>query len=191
MRHRLSKFHLNRFTSWRRATILSLVRNLLVQQSIKTTKARALLAKPLADKLISLAKENTLAARRRAFKLLGDHALVSKLFKDAARFNNRVGGYTRILSLGARRGDNAEVVVFELTEIKKKAPVVRKKKEAKGEAVKEEPILTTGEAETPVAQEEKPKEQVAVKEKPPITKKPTKNFLGGLRGIFKKERDSL
>ncbi|MCX5713725.1 MAG: 50S ribosomal protein L17, partial [Candidatus Omnitrophica bacterium] len=158
MRHRVNRFQLNRFTSWRRATVLSLVRNLIIQQSIKTTKARASLAQPVADKLISLAKENTLTAKRQAFKLLGDHSLVSKLFRDASRFNNRAGGYTRILNLGSRRGDNASMVLFELTEIKKKAPVVRKKKKDKEVETTSEPILTTSETqkETPAEVKEKP-----------------------------------
>jgi large subunit ribosomal protein L17 len=193
MRHRVNKFQLNRFTSWRRSTVLSLVRNLLIRQSVKTTRARAALAKPLADKIISLAKENTLSARRQAFRLLGDHLLVSRLFKEASRFSSRSGGYTRILNLGARRGDNARMVIFELTEIKKKEPPLRKKKkELEGEK-KDEPILaTTSEAQQePGPEGQKGPAQVAVKKKPPITKKPTKNFLGGLRNIFKKERDSL
>ncbi len=192
MRHRVNHFQLNRFASWRRATVLSLVRNLFIRQSIRTTKARALLAKPMADKLISLAKENSLTARRQAFKLLGDHELVSRLFKEAPRFNNRVGGYTRILNFGFRRGDNAQMVVFELTEIKKKEPPLKKKKKEIEAHDKEEPISATAETIKETAPEEQKSEaKRAVKEKPPINKKPNKNFLGGLRSIFKKERDSL
>jgi len=161
MRHRLKRLQLNRNTSWRKATLKSLARNLLIQQSIKTTKTKAKAVKPLADKLISLAKLNTLSARRRAFSILGEHRLVSLLFNDIGpRFKDRIGGYSRIISLGARRGDSAELVILELTEIKKK-------------------------------ELKKPKTDVAVKQKPPITKKPPKKFLGGLRNIFKKKSDSL
>lgn len=187
MRHRKRKYQLNRFTSWRKATLNSLVRNLLIQESIKTTKTKARAVKPLVEKLISLAKLNTLAAKRQAFRILGDHKLVSLLFNDIAlRFNNKVGGYSRILNLGTRRGDNAKLVILELTEIKKKkSKKPKKEKEVKPEK-RAEPI-----PEKPLPEEQKPKTELAVKEKPPITKKPSKKFLGGLRKIFKKERDSL
>ncbi len=191
MRHRVARGRINRFTSWRKATVKSMVRSLLLAQSIRTTKEKARLARSAAERLISLAKENTLANKRRAFQFLGDHRLVALLFSDiATRFGARNGGYTRMLSLGRRRGDNAEMVILELTELKKKEKKVPKKK--KTEAV------PAGEAEAaPQAHEhehndhEAPAKPEVAKEKPPSTKKPTKNFLGGLRGIFKKERDSL
>jgi large subunit ribosomal protein L17 len=189
MRHKKARLQLNRFTSYREATVASLVRNLLTCQSIKTSLHRAKAARPLAEKLISQAKENSIAARRRAFKVLGDHKLVSLLFKDIGpRFTKRQGGYTRIINLGTRRGDSASMVIWELTEIKAKE--VRKPKKAKEEKAEE----VRGEAvtETPVEEkQEKPKTQTAVKEHPPVTQKPTKKFLGGIKNIFKKERDSL
>ena len=176
MRHRKSRLQLNRFTSWRRATLISLVKNLLIHQSIKTTKTRALAVKPLIEKLITEALQNTITAKRQVYKIVGNHRLVSLVFNDIGpRFKNRVGGYTRILNLGRRRGDNAELVILELTEIKKK----ERKRPKKEKEVKPE-------------EEKKPE---IIKEKPPVTpivtKKPTKRFLGGLRKIFKKERDSL
>lgn len=194
MRHKLIRHRINRFTSWRKATLHSLVRSILIYQSIKTTKQRALLAKPEVDRLISLAQEDSLANKREAFRVLCDHKLVSLLFNDIAkRSAGRIGGHTRILNLGARRGDNAEMVLFELVEIKKKATKRPKKK-------KEEPEVSEkgrpeASKDAPAAEEKteqkKPEAKVAVKERPPQTKKPTKNFLGGLRNIFKKERDSL
>ena len=196
MRHRVTRFRINRFTSWRKATVRSLVRSLLIYQSIKTTKVRARMAKQLADKLISLAKENSLAAKRKAFSILQDHALVSKLFGDiASRFPVKNGGYTRILGLGSRRGDNAELVILELTNLKKKEIKHPKKKKDAAQG-QEEALQKPGGVAAPQEQKEqpqKPKTAAAVKEKekPPITKKPSKNFLGGLRRIFKKERDSL
>ena len=189
MRHKKANLQLNRFTSWRKATLSSMARSLLIHQSIKTTKVKARAVKPLIDKLISLGKKNTLAAKRRAYAILCDHRLVSLLFNEIApRFNKRASGYTRILNLGTRRGDNASLVVLELTEIKeKKRKHPKKEKEAKGEEEKK-PGLTK---EKPI-EEKKPKTEVVVQEKPPVTtKKPHKNFLGGLRNIFKKERDSL
>src|SRR5205085_8609000 len=69
------------------------------------------------EKLITLGKKDTLAARRRAFAILCDHTLVSSLFKETApRFKSRLGGYTRIIPFNKRIGDNAEMVFLELTE---------------------------------------------------------------------------
>jgi len=164
-----------------------------VYQSIKTTQIRARSVRPLVEKLINLAKANTLAAKRRAFAILGDHRLVSILFKDIGpRFTGRTGGYLRILHLGSRRGDGAEMVLLELTEIKKKEiKKPKKQKETKAEA---QPTDGQTEETRPVAEEKKTKTEVATKEKeerPPVIQKPSKKFLGGLRNIFKKERDSL
>lgn len=188
MRHKKLRLQLNRFTSWRKATLKSELRSLLIYQSIKTTKARALAVKPLAEKLITLAKKNSLFAKRQAYKTLGDHKLVSLLFGDiASRFGNRSSGFTRILNLNARRGDNAKLVILELTEIKKRE-FSHPKKEKVIKPQEEHLELPKEKA----AEETKPKAQTRVMEKPPIVKKESpKKFLGGLRNIFKKERDSL
>lgn len=183
MRHSKAKLQLNRFTSWRKASLISLAKALIVYQKIKTTRSRANAVKPLIEKLISLGKNNSLFARRQAYRILGDHKLVGLLFNDIApRFAHRIGGYTRIINFGPRRGDNAKLVILALTEIKEKGP---KKPKAEAKEKKEEPLK-----ERP-QEEKKPKTETAVAEKPPISKKPTKKFLGGLRRIFKKERDSL
>jgi len=189
MRHKKLKHQLNRFTSWRQATLSSLVRSLLINQSISTTKHKALAVKPLAEKLISLGKANTLNAKRAAFRVLQDHKLVTLLFADIApRFASRQGGYLRILNLERRRGDNAEMVLMELTEIKKKEHKKAVKEEKAGHQEGKKPQ----EAEGKPQEEQKARTETAVKEeRPPISKKPPKKFLGGIRNIFKKERDSL
>lgn len=181
MRHRKRRLQLNRFTSWRQATLVSLAKNLLIHQSIKTTQTKSHAVKPVVDRLISLAKQNSLFAKRQAFKILNDHKLVSMLFNDLGqRFKNKTGGYTRILKLGLRRrGDNAGLVMLELTEKKIKPRKLKKQKEAKAE----EEIRPA--AEKPEIAKERPSIPA------PVTKKPPKKFLGGLRKIFKKERDSL
>jgi len=197
MRHKLKRHRINRFTSWRKATLKSLVKSVLFYESIRTTKGKALLAQPLVDKLIGMARVDSLANKRRAFSILGDHALVTKLFGDIARrFDGKVSGFTRMINMGLRRGDSASVVILELTEIKKK--VTKHHKVKKEAAVPAEPSAAQGPApgETPQegeAQVKKPETKVATveKERPPVSKKPSKNFLGGLRRIFKKERDSL
>ncbi len=185
MRHAKAGNKLNRFTSWHKATLKALARSILIYQSVKTTKAKAKAAQPLVENLITLAKEGSLSAKRRAYAILCDHKLVSSLFSDIGkRFTNRVGGYTRILGLGSRRGDSAEMVIFELTEIKKK----EKRKPTKKEEAKTAKPADSGEKP---AEEKKTKTEVAVKEVPPETRKPTKKFLGGIRNIFRKKSDSL
>lgn len=142
----------------------------------------------MVENLISLAKQNTLAAKRRAFVILKDHKLVSLLFTEIGpRFSKRESGFTRVMNLPKRRGDSAQAVIFELTEIKKKEP--KKHKKAKETKPGEETVRE--EVKESKAEEKKQETAAAVKERPPITKKPTKKFLGGLRNIFKKERDSL
>lgn len=184
MRHRLKRHRLNRFTSWRKATLISLAKNLLLQQRIKTTKARAKAAQSLVENLISLAKRDGLTAKRRAFEYLGDHKLVSLLFKEIGpRFKDRGSGFTRIINLSSRRGDGASLVVFELTEIKKEE--TKKPKESK----EHKPGET--EQEPPKVKKEEITEIKKTKEKPPISQKPSKRFLSGIRKIFKRERDFL
>jgi len=187
MRHNKNRYQLNRFTSWHKATVNSLVRNLLLHQSIKTTQARAKAARSLAERLISLGKKNSLAAKRLAYKSLGDHRLVSLLFTDIApRYSNRQGGYTRILPFSRRRGDDAQLVIFELTEKKIKKITKKPKKEKESVAEHKESL--------PQEQvKERPKTATAVeeRERPNEKQKSSKGFLKGIRGIFKKERDSL
>ena len=175
MRHAKVKNQLNRFTSWRKATLVSLTKSLILHQSIRTTKARARAAQGLAERLISLGKINSLAAKRRAFSILGEHRLVTMLFDDiAARFKDKASGFTRVIELGKRRGDSANLAILELTEIKKKEHRVHKEKK--------EPKPEQGESQKPSGPPQ---------EKPPLEKKAPTTFLGGIRRIFKKERDAL
>lgn len=199
MRHRKSKLQFNRFTSWRKATLRSLAQRILIDQSIRTTMTKAKAVRPLVERLITLAKQDTLAARRRAYAVLADHKLVSTLFKEIGpRFAARTGGYVRILNLAQRRGDGAPVVLFELTEIKKTEKKLHRKKEEAAEAKPgAEELKPRAQGAVPLPPEAKPaeekKEKAAPKpqEKPPAVKKPVKKFFGGLRNVFKKERDSL
>ena len=189
MRHAKKRLQLSRFTSWHDATIRSLARNMVICQSIKTTLVRAKASKQMSEKLITLGKKNTLFARRQAQRVLGEHKLVNLLFNEIApRFIKRNSGFTRIIGLGKRRGDNAEMVIFELTELKKKE--VKKAK-----ATKEEKPLALGEdleaGQKKSSLEQKKESQVAIKDNPVDEKRPQKKFMGGLRTIFKKKSDSL
>ena len=117
MRHKIAGNRLSRNQSLRKATLRDLAKATLIDQRICTTRAKAKEARRLVEKLITLGKKDTLAARRRAFAILCDHSLVSSLFKETApRFKNRLGGYTRIIPFNKRIGDNAEMVFLELTE---------------------------------------------------------------------------
>lgn len=191
MRHGKKRLQLNRFTSWHNATLKSLARNIIIHQSIKTTLTRAKAVRPMVEKLIVLARENTLAAKRQAFKVLGDHKLVSMLFNEVGPLSaKRNNGYTRIISLIKRRGDDAQLVIFELTD--KKVKEVKKAKKTKEHDLKPgaEDSLEAQKVEENV--EKKAKEPaVLAKDRQDATKKPNKKFLGGIRSIFKKQRDSL
>ncbi|MFA4989975.1 MAG: 50S ribosomal protein L17 [Candidatus Omnitrophota bacterium] len=192
MRHKKKRLQLNRFTSWQNATIKSLARSLLIYESIRTTLHRAKAVRPLAEKLISLAKANTLSAKREAFGILGDHKWVALLFNEIGpRFAKRTSGYTRIINLAKRRGDDAQIVIFELTEQKAKVKKAKKGKEAKAEKIEKGSGELSPEPATEEKKAENPREAAVVKEKAPPSKKPSKKFLGGIRSIFKKERDAL
>ncbi|MDD5561332.1 MAG: 50S ribosomal protein L17 [Candidatus Omnitrophica bacterium] len=192
MRHAKKRLQLNRFTSWHEATIKSLARNMILCQSIKTTLTRAKASRHMVERLITMAKENTLFARRQAQKVLGEHKLVNILFNEIGpRFSKRNSGFTRIISLGRRRGDDAEMVIFELTEIEKKE--TKKAKLAKEAKLKPSQPADEVSAENPVKGKvsgEK-KQEVAPKENPAKDKKPQKKFIGGIRNIFRKKSDSL
>jgi len=117
MRHGKAGRKFERFSAWRKATVRDIAKATLIHQRIRTTENRAKEVRKLVDQLITLGKSGTLAARRNAFAVLCDHNLVKSLFdKIAPRFKARNGGYTRIIPLGFRRGDNAQMVFLELTE---------------------------------------------------------------------------
>src|SRR6202042_565770 len=107
----------------------------LVQERICTTRSKAKEARKFIEKLITLGKKDTLAARRRAFAILCDHSMVSDLFtKTAPRFKSRNGGYTRIIPYIQRAGDNAELAFLELTEKSREIITNQKRTKADKEA---------------------------------------------------------
>jgi large subunit ribosomal protein L17 len=115
MRHGKAGVKLKRDTSARRALLRGLVTNVIEEERITTTVPKAKAARPLVDKLITLAKEDTLHARRQASAYLMKPEAVEKLFdKLGPRFNQREGGYTRIVRIGWRKGDGAETAKLEL-----------------------------------------------------------------------------
>ena len=117
MRHRKSGIKLNRTTSHRKAMFRNMVTSLLKNARIRTTGAKAKELRRWADHLITLAKRGDLHARRQALSIVREKDVVHKLFEDASeRFGESAGGYTRIVKLGPRLGDAAEMVLLELVE---------------------------------------------------------------------------
>ncbi len=127
MRHRVAGKRLNRTSGQRRALRRNLVTELIRHERIRTTRAKAQAIQGQAEKLITMAKRGLVAAedepakgvfaRRQAAAQLNDPTVVQKLFADIApRYVDRPGGYTRMLKLGLRKGDAAEMVVLELVE---------------------------------------------------------------------------
>lgn len=116
MRHLKSGRKLGRNPAHRAALYRNLVTELLAHDRIRTTDEKAKELRRLADRMVTLGKQGTLAARRRALAVVRDKDVVHRLFSDvAARFADRPGGYTRIVKLGRRPGDAASMSIIELT----------------------------------------------------------------------------
>ncbi|MBR2742914.1 MAG: 50S ribosomal protein L17 [Clostridia bacterium] len=106
---------LGRPTDHRRAMLRAMVTYLLENGKIETTVTRAMEVGPIAEKMITLGKKNTLYARRRAMAYITKEEVVHKLFTEIAPgYEDRNGGYTRIVKIGPRRGDAAEMAIIEL-----------------------------------------------------------------------------
>ena len=118
MRHRLSGRQLSRNSSHRHAMLKNMAASLLRHETIRTTVQKAKELRRVVEPLITLAKDDTLAHRRLAFARLRDVAVVEKLFGDLGpRFKTRPGGYTRILRMMQRPGDNADMALMQLVEL--------------------------------------------------------------------------
>ncbi|MCK9573079.1 MAG: 50S ribosomal protein L17 [Candidatus Omnitrophica bacterium] len=171
MRHRKNSQKFSRSRAQRKALKKSLLRSLIIYERIKTSEAKAKELSSWIDRLISLAKEPTLANKRLAYKVLCDHMLVKKLFDNIApRFKGINGGYSRIFGLGYRKGDASKISLIELTRVEKKEKKIIQKKEKEQKNV----------------EVERKEERHA-----PLKEKPKKTIIDGVKGIFKKERDSL
>ena len=126
MRHHRSGKKLGRDSAHRRALYANLASSLIEHGRIKTTEAKAKAVKPIAEKMVTLGRRGDLAARRQALAYLRSNDVVHKLFADVApRFADRPGGYSRIVKLGPRAGDAAEMVYLELVDYVPPAPTVR------------------------------------------------------------------
>ncbi len=134
MPHQVAGRKLGRTTSHRKALFRNLVTELIDKEHIVTTVYKAKELRPIAERMITLGKRDTLHARRQALAFIKSKAVVHKLFGDIApRFSDRSGGYTRIIRLGFRKGDDAETALIELLGSEYKPKVEKKTKKAKAE----------------------------------------------------------
>lgn len=140
MRHRVGGYKLKRDAGSRKALLRGLVTSVIEHERVVTTVPKAKAVKPLVEKMITLAKRDTLHTRRQAAAFLETPGSVKKLFEGlGARFGQRPGGYTRIVRLGIRKGDGAEQAMIELvgSQLVKRAAERARRKEEKLKAQRE------------------------------------------------------
>jgi large subunit ribosomal protein L17 len=171
MRHRKKSEKFSRSRAQRKALIKSLLRAIIINERITTTTRKAKALSSRTDKLISLAKTNSLSSRRLSYRLLESHKLVQRLFEVIGpRFKNINGGYTRVIKLKSRKGDGAPLSILELSKLE----IIKKTKKK----TKQEPETKTS--------SEKAKTHDLKKES-----KPKKGIIPNVRKIFKKQRDAV
>ena len=171
MRHGMVNRKLGRTSSHRNALFRNQLSSLLESERIVTTLPKAKELRPQIERLITLGRNDNVHNRRQAARVIAEPALVAKLFDTIGpRFANTPGGYTRIIKLGARRGDAAEMAILEFVgyepKIEEKAPAAGSKKAAS----KKEAKATEG-ADEAEGTEEKPKKKAAPKKEKPAAKK--------------------
>lgn len=160
MRHRRAGRRLGRTSSHRKALMRTMVTEFFENEKIITTISKAKELRPVAEKMITLGKRDTLHARRQALSFIRKKAVVFKLFDSLApRFADRNGGYTRILRLGIRPGDAAEVALLEFVDAEERAEAAKKAAAAKKKPSRRSKKKETTEpaAPAPEAEEKKPK----------------------------------
>ncbi|HPG39492.1 MAG TPA: 50S ribosomal protein L17 [bacterium] len=139
MRHLKAGRKLGRTASHRKATLANLASELLTHKSIITTTPKAKETRSTVERLVTFAKKGDIAARRQVLKTIHNKDLVKELFeKIAPKYSDRQGGYTRIVKIGPRQGDSAEMAIFELVGYEgikaEKMEKQRQKREAKAKA---------------------------------------------------------
>jgi large subunit ribosomal protein L17 len=140
MRHGMVNRKLGRTSSHRLALFRNQLASLIEHERIVTTLPKAKELRPLAEKLITLARNDSVHNRRQAARSIPSDALIAKLFDTIGpRFATRPGGYTRIIKLGARRGDAAERAILELVERSEEATEAKSESGAKGDKKKAAP----------------------------------------------------
>jgi len=206
MRHRKQRSKLSMQTARRDATVRNMVKSLIQYQRIKMTLGRAKVVKRLADNVMHMTKTDSVVSRRKAYDLLQDRDLVMKLFKEIGPlFKNRSSGYTRILTIGTRRGDGAQMAFLELTDRAVVEKLTKKAKKGKEEHKAGKPE-GTGDKKTEkkdsqhdesktrhisksklTPEEEKAREKARTEEKKVADSK--QGFMKNVRGLFRKRGD--
>jgi large subunit ribosomal protein L17 len=134
VRHQRSGKKLGRDSAHRKALYANLTGSLIEHGRIKTTEAKAKAVRPIAEKMITLGRRGDLAARRQALAYLRSQEVVHRLFAEVGpRFADRNGGYLRIVKLGPRAGDGAEMAYLEVVDFVPPAPVARRVTEESAE----------------------------------------------------------
>jgi|TARA_B100000315_G_scaffold258540_1_gene311074 large subunit ribosomal protein L17 len=169
MRHRKKSENFSRSRAQKKALVKALLRSLIINERIVTTTSKAKYLRGEFDRLLTWSKRGRLHDKRLAYQVVGDHKLVRRLFEAIApRYPQSTGGYTRVLKVGRRKGDGAQLSLIELTKVE------RKKKPLKEAKDKETQSLTPKK----VNQSEDAKDKTA-----------KKGIISGVKKIFKKERN--
>lgn len=166
MRHRKSGRKLGRTHSHRKATLSNLATALFEHKKIKTTTAKAKELRSVAERLVTYAKKDSLHARRMVLRTIRDKEVVKSLFEEIApKYEDRNGGYTRVIKLGRRSGDAAEVSIIELVGFesvqKKSAPKPKTDAKSKTKPVEEVAETAPVVGEAPAAEDTDVVEEVA------------------------------
>src|ERR1700758_5411343 len=171
MRHQKKTIKLGRTADHRRALLANQVCALIQHQRIKTTLAKAKAVRPLAERMVTLGKNGSIHARRRALAVLRQKSIVKKLFDDVAqRSAERNGGYTRIVKLGARKSDSARMAFIEWVDAER---VVEEKPTKEKKARRKEPEPKTQQKAPEAAQPEQ--EEPRAEAPPPKEEKPVES----------------
>ena len=190
MRHQKKTIKLGRTADHRRALLANQVCALIQHQRIKTTLAKAKAVRPLAERMVTLGKNGSIHARRRALAVLRQKGVVKKLFDDIAqRSAERNGGYTRIVKLGARKSDSARMAFIEWVDaehIAEEKPKKEKKAKRREPEAKPEEITPEAEERTP----EEPKAEAPAPKQEEPTAPPAEESKSKKRRWFGRKSDS-
>lgn len=180
MRHGDKVKKLGRTKAHRDALIKNLCRALFIHERIRTTLPKAKESRRFAERIIEIAKQNTLAARREVFRMIPDHKLVQIICGEIApRFAERHGGYTRIFQLGPRLGDGAEMAILQLTEMSAEDVIEKRRKLIERRALpaeegKKEKAKKEAAKKAPAEKPKKPEPKAPVAKKAPKLRKEKK-----------------
>ena len=167
MRHRKSFNHLGRTSSHRHAMLANMANSLILHKRISTTLAKAKALRVYVEPIITRAKSDTTHNRREVFSLLQSKTVVTELFRDIViKIGDRPGGYTRILKVGNRLGDNAEMCIIELVDYNENMLSTAKKEVSKKRRSRKKSDGAV--AETPKKENATPKVETAIAETPEV-----------------------